>query len=201
MLPILLLVHGAQAVFPAGKAGLKLEPRRWVANLQFQVAVASQGLKLLEEGTDIEIRPAGSGKGMGVFCKLRISKGQLLGRYEGQLLSVEEFNEAIRTGALSGDYSYALQSPANLVIDTEYGVSSAWPRYVNHGKGPRSNCDFVEKGETIFVLDLPLDLVLLKSLRDIAPGEELLVDYGDAYWDQRLGPNKYTPRRLMVDYL
>ena len=179
------------------------DARNQLADLQFQILSRIRRVDFgLEEGTDYEIRPS-PGKGQGVFALREIPAGRLLGRYTGQLLTLREADEALAAGDTSGDYFYLLKKENSLlepmILDAE-GDEQSWCRFVNHSKR-RANCDLLEVEEPIGPFTLPLDIVVMVSTRTIAPGSELLFDYGSDYWDNRLGQNRWSPRRLIIDYL
>ena len=41
-------------------------------------------------------------------------------------------------------------------------------------------------------------IAYLETLREIKPGEELLISYGDEYWDARAP--RFSPARLRIDW-
>jgi SET domain-containing protein len=108
--------------------------------------------------------------GLGAFATKHLKIGQILGDYTG-----EEVTEDA-----DGDYVLMIQGynskgkSVNRFIDAQ-DPSSGWPRYLNSirkGDGLKKNCKFFING----------DRVSVKTLRDIEPGEELLVDYGQEYF-------------------
>ena len=112
-------------------------------------------------------------------------------------------------------------------MDAEDESAAGWPRFVNHSRR-RVNCTHVGLGLGWLGLTLTLTLTLtqtrrvnckhvclrlpvvllgrvplglwVRTTREIAPGEELLLDYGSAYWD-RCGLAYPNPRRLAIDFL
>lgn len=66
-------------------------------------------------------------------------------------------------------------------------------RYVNHSKR-RANC----VAQDAFDEDAELGAVFLETSRDVSRGEELLFNYGDEYWDNRMP--RFSPTRLKIDY-
>lgn len=76
-------------------------------------------------------------------------------------------------------------------------------RYINHSKR-KKNCRSLElRGPvTVGAHELgrvPLGLYV-QTCRDVAAGEELLIDYGPEYWTAK-GIRSKDPRRFVVDYL
>ena len=189
----------------AAAAGTVFAARRLFADMQFELIsrlrVGSTAIGLVE-GQDFDIRPS-RGKGLGVYALRDIPAGTLLGRYTGKLYTLREADEALAAGETSGDYFYLLHKERSLlepmILDAE-GDQQSWCRFVNHSKR-RANCDLLEVEEPIGPFTLPLDIVVMVSTRAIASGSELLFDYGSDYWDNRLGQNRWSPRRLIIDYL
>lgn len=108
--------------------------------------------------------------GQGAFATKLLYKGQILGDYTGKEVTEDA----------DGDYVLMVQGynskgkEVNRFIDAE-DPSSSWPRYLNsikRGDGRKKNCAFFING----------DKVSVKTLREIQPGEELLVDYGHEYF-------------------
>lgn len=103
--------------------------------------------------------------GMGVFTKKVLTPGLLLGHYQGVVVDAEVYyaSDAIPT-------EYALDVGHGLLVDASDPARGGWGRYINcaRGTGRRPNVEF-RKGGTIV------------AVRRIAPGEELLVDYGREY--------------------
>ena len=81
---------------------------------------------------------------------------------------------------------------------------SSWARYINHSVR-RQNCDTIACGLHFVAPSLlppsrePF-CVYIEARRDIAQGEELLMDYGRSYWDSQQAAVGLL-RRLRIDYL
>ena len=80
---------------------------------------------------------------------------------------------------------------------------SSWARYINHSVR-RQNCDTISCGLSLLSSLLPPSrepfCVYIEASRDIAQGEELLMDYGRKYWDTQQAALGRL-RRLRIDYL
>eukprot|EP01087_Luapelamoeba_hula_P011586 TRINITY_DN3158_c0_g1_i1.p1 TRINITY_DN3158_c0_g1~~TRINITY_DN3158_c0_g1_i1.p1 ORF type:complete len:711 (-),score=175.07 TRINITY_DN3158_c0_g1_i1:17-2149(-) len=102
-------------------------------------------------------------KAYGLFATRLIRKGQWLGSYAGLFISSDT----------PGDFSYRLSWNGGNAIDAlNYGNES---RYINDAinlTGCSVNVEFLEKGLRR----------VGKALRDIQPGEELFIEYGEKYW-------------------
>ena len=153
-------------------------------------------------GREIQVQRV-PGKGLGVFATCDLPAGAFLGRYTGEMLRLEDALEAWTAGETSGDYFALLNGAGSspLVIDAEDYRKSSWPRFINHSKR-RANCKILELRQPLAEgvdARVPLGLYVQTS-RDIRAGEELLISYGDAYWDDRGFP-MWNPRRWLIDYL
>ena len=87
-----------------------------------------------------------------------------------------------------------------LVIDADDSETSSWPRFVNHSKR-RANCELIEmEWEPLGPVTLPPTVLMLQATRRIAAGEQLLISYGDQYWDTRAdmgrAPGRWSPGRF-----
>lgn len=145
-------------------------------------------------GTDVELKQSGS-KGQGLFAKRSIEEGALIGRYNGELLTLEEYDTKLEEME-PGQGMYVMEMNNGYVLDGENPTKSTFLRYINHSVR-RANCEAVEVVDT--QSSGPFAAVAVQAGRDIAVGEELLFDYGKAYWDE-LGVARFSPQRLLIDY-
>ncbi len=103
--------------------------------------------------------------GKGVFALQAIRKGEALIEYTGERIS---WKEALRRHphdpADPNHTFYFSLDDGSHVIDALYGGNAS--RWINHACEP--NCEADEEDGR----------VVIKSLRDIKPGEELFYDYG-----------------------
>ena len=158
-------------------------------------------------GDGIEIRLSGS-KGRGAFATRDLAEGTFLGRYTGKLMDEAQALAAYQNGDSSGSYFATIEKGpfggTPLVVDAEDDRIAGWPRFINHSKR-KANCKNAEIFRPFNVpgeFDLgkaPLGLYV-QAMRDIREGEELLIDYGEAYWTSRGFPPT-DPRRFVIDYL
>ena len=89
-----------------------------------------------------------------------------------------------RNQGLSGDYLFDVGD--DYFLDGEDSDVSGWCRFINHAEQGCHACNLetrcsreVWNGQWI----VPPRLWFVAQ-RDIAPGEELLFDYGDSYWER-----------------
>lgn len=110
--------------------------------------------------------------GKGLFTKVDIKKGTLIVEYVGKIQPWKEVKEEV-----DNDYIYYINSKH--VINAR-PVMDALARYANDGegrekvKGISNNSKYSRKGLRVFI----------KAVKDIAAGDEILVSYGDEYWEQ-----------------
>lgn len=105
--------------------------------------------------------------GKGVFALKRIEKGQVLGTYEGELLTLEEFS----TRYPFDNSVYVLDIGDGQFIDARDPEKSNFARYINSPRGTtkKPNIVFLKKGS-------------IAALKRIQKDEELLVSYGRKYY-------------------
>jgi SET domain-containing protein len=107
-----------------------------------------------------------STRGLGLFTRKRIPRGDLVVEYTGLLLPSEE---AYRRG---GRYLFEVNS--RWIIDGAGRENIS--RYINHSCRP--NCEPRTRGIR----------VLIYARRNIRAGEELSYDYGKEYFDELIKP-------------
>ena len=185
---MVIIVLGRKAVI--GEESKLLPPNENVAvrlftDVCWSLTCAASGVRGAELGDEVSLRPS-AGKGYGVYANVPIPAGSYLCRYTGFLRDAEAHTRACNMGLTSLDYAWAL---GDWVIDADDSSFSSWARYVNHSRGPKRNVQhvYVSLPEWIQALPLPVPkepyAVWFEAKRDIAVGEELLVDYGTNYWD------------------
>lgn len=119
-----------------------------------------------------------TGAGKGLFTKSFIPKGTRIVEYKGE---VRTWDEA-RLDTTNG-YIYFLKP--NYVIDA-HNLPKSLARYANDAKGlvrtkdKENNSRFQADGLRVFLV----------AARDIQPGEEILVAYGENYWNTVRANNK-----------
>jgi len=116
------------------------------------------------------VRIGRSSTGLGLFAAKPIAKRAYIVTYRGKRIPTPEAHRREREGKAK----YMFELNARWTID---GASRRnLGRYINHACRP--NCEAVlRKGQLIFV-----------ALRDIAPGEEITLDYGKEYFDLFIAP-------------
>lgn len=112
------------------------------------------------------------GAGKGLFTKTLIQKGDKIIEYKGKVTSWKDADHK------DGKNLYIFYDNRNHVIDAGNN-KDILARYVNDArglgkvKGINNNSAYVSKNKRIYIT----------ATRDIAPGTEILVGYGKAYWE------------------
>lgn len=112
------------------------------------------------------------GAGKGLFAKNIIPKGTLIVEYKGRIRTWKEVDPN------KHDNGYIYYVKRYHVIDA-LRTTTSLARYANDArgiarvKGITNNAEYVEKGLKVYI----------KSIKNINPGEEILVPYGKEYWD------------------
>ena len=102
--------------------------------------------------------------GLGLFATRPIKRGAYIATYRGPILTAKE---ADRREARGARYMFELDS--RWTVDGS--VRSNIARYANHSCRPNAESDIV-KGK-----------VILRAIRNIAPGDEITYDYGEEYFE------------------
>jgi len=117
-------------------------------------------------------RSALPGAGSGLFTTKPIPKGTRITEYKGKITTWKEVNHK------KGTNPYIFYVKRNHVIDARpFKKSKA--RFANDARGLRkirglvNNAAYVEDGLRVFI----------EAKRDIPAGAEILVDYGQEYWN------------------
>jgi SET domain-containing protein len=101
--------------------------------------------------------------GRGVFARLPIAAGESILEYGGVVRPWDEAARDYQESDAEAGHTFFFDLGDGHVIDGSVGGNSS--RWINHGCDP--NCEAVVDG----------DRIVIWALRDIAPGEELLLDY------------------------
>ena len=113
-----------------------------------------------------EIKNGRPGTGLGLFALVPIKRDDFILEYTGEKIPTAVADER--------DSKYLFEIDSEWTIDGETKENTA--RYINHDCHPNTETDIVD-GKIIF-----------EAIKDIAPGEELTVDYGEEYFDEFIRP-------------
>jgi uncharacterized protein len=108
--------------------------------------------------------------GLGLFAQKPIAKRAYIVTYQGKRIPTKEAHRRERAG--KAKYMFELNDRWSIDGSSRRNLG----RYINHACRP--NCEAVlRKGKLVFV-----------ALRDIAPDEEVTLDYGKDYFDLFIAP-------------
>jgi SET domain-containing protein len=110
------------------------------------------------------------GAGLGVFAKLPIPAGRLLGEYRGRRLTPEQYRRL-----KDNPYVWEVRDDRD---DPIFYLDAARPRHANWTR--YVNCPRTRDEENLAVRQESLR-IYFDAKRDISAGEELLIWYGAAY--------------------
>ena len=108
--------------------------------------------------------------GLGLFATKEIKKGELIVRYRGQKIRNDE---ADRRADRGNKYLYEVNNRWTLDGQNRKNVA----RYANHSCRPNAESD-VLRGHK----------VIIRAIKKIQPGQEILYDYGKDYFDLIIKP-------------
>jgi hypothetical protein len=111
----------------------------------------------------IQVRKSGV-HGRGVFALVDLAEGELVMEYTGEVISWDEAQRRHPHDPANPNHTFYFHIDDQHVIDGKVGGNSA--RWINHACEP--NCEADEQGGRIFI----------KTLHNIAAGQELNYDYG-----------------------
>lgn len=111
--------------------------------------------------------------GRGVFSLVPLRINDNLGRYKGAVV-----HSAVNP-PVGLDHTYMFCAQGFWFVDGADLKVASWHRFINHAsvRSGGANVVFHESGA-------------LKVIRDVQPGEELFVDYGDDYWAGETEPQE-----------
>lgn len=113
--------------------------------------------------------------GYGLFALRRIAPRSHIGYYTGRVLTAKE---AVCLQVLGADTSYWMHASASSrgrIIDGSPLENTM--RYINHAPAGIANARAEEQGGKG-----KSKCIAIRALREIEPGEEILMDYGEDYW-------------------
>ena len=119
------------------------------------------------EDPRFEVKESRPGTGLGLFAKVDIKKGDFILEYTG-----EKLPNAI-ADTHPGRYLFEIDDKWTINGEGEENTA----RYINHDCYPNVEAEIDED-----------DRILISATRAIKAGQELLIDYGDEYFDEFIRP-------------
>ena len=135
----------------------------------------SQASHAADEESGLEIRHIGGLLGFGLFAARSFVPGDLIGEYTG-IVRPARRGRPLPGGGYSTDYAWGFPRVRNFGKSLEIDAREAGGplRFANHSGEANAEPDHLAiegRWRVIFV-----------ARRDIEPGEDITVDYGQAYW-------------------
>ena len=107
--------------------------------------------------------------GFGAFTNIHLPKGTILDYYRGKKLNEKQYTDLKNKAYI---WSVKSKDKGQFYVDGQNINSSNWLRYLNDSRDHRINIRPYQYKSKIFY----------KTMKDIHPGEELFVNYGESYW-------------------
>lgn len=123
------------------------------------------------------VQDAGPGVGLGLFAGEDLGEGALVGEYSGV---IQPSSDAPPDQLIDGHYlsDYAWNYPDELPDGSEFEINALLEgnelRFANHAREPNMAVDHT-------LVD-GLFVTFFRTIRAVAKGEQLTVDYGEEYW-------------------
>ena len=96
--------------------------------------------------------------------------GTTIGDYKGKILTKKQYDKLPEEQA---DYVWEISTPKGpMYIDAKSKKHSNWLRYLNDSKDFRINVEPYQYKQQLYY----------RTTKNIRPGTELFVSYGDEYW-------------------
>lgn len=122
--------------------------------------------------------------GYGVFARETIPAWSYIGEYTGVLRR----RQAIWMDENDYCFRYPLRSRTWRYFTIDSGKQGNFTRFINHSDHPNV--------EAIGVFEGGLFHIVIRTLRQIEPGEEICYHYGPLYWKHRKKREEFTPEEI-----
>jgi len=204
-------------VLPAGCLASAIAPARSIASIGWALRRAvtidpsycstanalGMGLGL---DKDVAICPAGV-RGYGVFALRDLQPGTMVGWYTGRLISDTEHEVLLKVPGYSAEYIMRIADPdrpagdgqEGWMIDGEDAQTASWTRYINHSVRKRNVESFYLRPRQDFPSHF--GALYIEVVAAVRAGDELLLNYGKEYWDDRAPLYQNPALRFRIDNL
>ncbi|KAF2016080.1 SET domain-containing protein [Aaosphaeria arxii CBS 175.79] len=118
--------------------------------------------------------------GVSTISKRSHQSGEILGEYFGEIIPVQKKGT---------DCTYFFSLPLSqeddqsLIGFVDAARVGSWTRFINHSCRPNTAFEFRRVGST--------QRIVIVAEREIVAGEEILIDYGESYWESLKDEGKY----------
>lgn len=143
---------------------------------EFETLTTRYGEEILNNVVIDSYIKESEGKGLGLFASGTIKKDSFIGIYLGVVKESEEFVHYDESGFdtdYAWDYPDEVEGLPLMEIDAKPAGNEL--RYINHGIEPNLSVEHTLVNNRWYIFFI--------ANRDIEENEELLVSYGEAYWD------------------
>jgi SET domain-containing protein len=113
------------------------------------------------------------GAGLGLFAKSKITKGELISEFTGELVN----NKQLEILLSKRKMLFLIDYDENYTLDVEN--SNCLAKYANDAKGSKKIKGLINNSKIIFYNDK----VFLVATKDIKRREEIYTSYGKEYWN------------------
>lgn len=110
-----------------------------------------------------------SGAGRGLFARVSIEPKDTIGHYTGKILKDDELNIE---PYVDSDYILWVCTDHNILGE---GPLASYTRYINHS----------EQANGRIVVSTRWKTARIEAIKNIFPGDEILIDYGPSYWEAK----------------
>jgi uncharacterized protein len=118
---------------------------------------------------DFEVKASSiKGAGQGLFAKVRLEPEDTIGYYTGEVITSDEFHHPERPFS-----AYVLWVCHSHIIVGE-GPKANYTRFINHSDAPNAFLTVSSRWKS----------ARFEALCVIEPGEEIVFDYGEDYWEK-----------------
>jgi len=107
--------------------------------------------------------------GNGAFANIFLPKGTVLGNYKGKRLTPQQY-ERLKD---SSYVWYVSEGRGHFYIDGRDPKVSNWLRFLNDSRDRRQNVEPYQYSGKLYY----------RTTKNVQPGQELFISYGDEYWD------------------
>ncbi len=159
------------------------DPRRtsyWRRNRDEFAALTERYGREIAEGriAPVTVRPAGEGRGLGLFAAADLEEGTFVGEYAGLIRRAGSTRpRPLPDGGFASDYAWSYPrlrwfSPS---LDVDARTAGNALRFINHSFHPAAEADHTALPDEPWT-------IFFRLIRPVSAGDEITIDYGEEYW-------------------